>query len=349
MVLTFALMGAAICGIALTPSYHSIGPAAPILVLVWRLLQGFSLGGELGPATAFLIEAAPAARRGFYGSLQYSAQAFSAFLAGLVGFCLSSGLSTQSLSAWGWRIAFLLGGVVVPIGLVIRRSLPETLSRSETTSPSRPAIDRSYMAVAILGFVILSPTTIRVYVRDYLTTYVQATLSMDQKVAFAMTMVSYLAGCFTFPISGWLSDRVGRKPIMVAFTGLYALMTIPAFLAIIHFRSAVILYMLTTALTVIAALAVGPVMTAITESLPQRARAGMLGTVYAVEAAVFGSLTQLAVAWLTGTTRNALVPAWVMTVATLLGLAAMIALPESAPVAVAKAEGKVDIRGRIPN
>ncbi len=137
MVLTFLLMGIAICGIALTHSYRSIGLAAPIMVLGWRLLQGFALGGEMGPTAAFLVEAAPPARRGFYGSLQFSAQAFSGFAAGLVGFGLSSVLDAQSLDNWGWRGAFMIGATVVPVGLVIRRSSPETLHAPRFTIVAR--------------------------------------------------------------------------------------------------------------------------------------------------------------------------------------------------------------------
>ena len=121
-------------GLALTPSYRSIGLAAPVLVIAWRLLQGFSVGGEVGPSLAYLVEAAPPARRGLYCSLQPMTADAAAFCAGLVGVALSSALTPQQLDEFGWRIAFLLGAAIVPVGLALRQALPETLAGAEPAS-----------------------------------------------------------------------------------------------------------------------------------------------------------------------------------------------------------------------
>ena len=126
MLFTFGLMGFAMIGLALTPPYVSIGLAAPVLVVVFRLLQGFALGGEVGPATAFLMEAAPPQRRGLYVSLQTATQQLGILVSGLVGVGISSALTPEQLTAWGWRVAMLLGASVVPFALVMRRRLPET-------------------------------------------------------------------------------------------------------------------------------------------------------------------------------------------------------------------------------
>src|SRR5580700_1163578 len=107
MVLSFALMGIAITGLALTPSYTAIGMAAPILFVFFRLVQGFALGGEVGPTTAYLLEAAPPLKRGFYASLQFGTQDLSVLFAGIVGYVLANTLSPAALGDWGWRIAFL--------------------------------------------------------------------------------------------------------------------------------------------------------------------------------------------------------------------------------------------------
>ena len=130
MVLSFSLMGVAITGLALTPSYSTIGFAAPVLVILFRMLQGFALGGEVGPTTAFLLEAAPPERRGFYTAFQYWTQNVSILISGLVGLELANTLSEQQLQDFGWRIAFLLGAAIVPVGLLMRRNLPETFARS---------------------------------------------------------------------------------------------------------------------------------------------------------------------------------------------------------------------------
>src|SRR6476660_7425925 len=127
MVLTFALMGVAITGLALTPPHSMIGVAAPILVIFFRMLQGFALGGEVGPTTAFLMEAAPPERRGFYTAFQSWTQHLAVLISGLVGYALANILNERQLQDYGWRIAFLIGSVIVPFGLMVRRNLPETL------------------------------------------------------------------------------------------------------------------------------------------------------------------------------------------------------------------------------
>src|SRR5580765_8244072 len=130
MIFSFTLMGVAIVGLALTPSYGMIGPLAPALVLLFRLVQGFALGGEVGPTTAFMAEAAPLHRRGLYLSMQYATQDAAVLIAGIVGASLSATLSAQQLQDWGWRAAMLLGASIVPFGLLVRRALPETLGQA---------------------------------------------------------------------------------------------------------------------------------------------------------------------------------------------------------------------------
>src|SRR6185312_9461508 len=127
MLLSFALMGVAIIGLASTPSYAAIGVAAPIIVVTMRLVQGFALGGEVGPAMAFLIEAAPSRTRGLVGSWQSASQSVASLVGGFVGVFVAMMMAPAMVEIWGWRIAFWLGALVLPVGLIIRRSLPETL------------------------------------------------------------------------------------------------------------------------------------------------------------------------------------------------------------------------------
>ena len=129
MILSFSIMGVAMTGLALTPSYAAIGLAAPILAIFFRLLQGFALGGEVGPNIAYLMEAAPLNRRGLYISLNFASADFAVLVAGLVGFGLASVLTAGQLEAWGWRVAMLLGAGIVPLGLRLRNTLVETLPR----------------------------------------------------------------------------------------------------------------------------------------------------------------------------------------------------------------------------
>lgn len=330
MVLTFALMGVAITGLALTPPYSKIGVAAPILVILFRMLQGFALGGEVGPTTAFLLEAAPPERRGFYTAFQSWTQHLSVLISGLVGYSLSNLLTEQQLQDFGWRIAFLLGTIIVPFGLVVRRTLPETLH-----GPGRAAHEsvsvRPYLPVAVIGVTLLGSGTIGTYVSNYMTTYAIATLHMPARIAFAPTIVFGLTGVVFDLMSGALSDRLGRKPVMLVPGTLLIASILPAFRAIAHYRTTVALVGATGVLSMLLCVATVPMITWLTESLPPSIRSGGVAVVYAVAIATFGGTTQYIVAWLISRTGSPLAPAWYWTAAAGVGLAGMLAARESAP------------------
>src|SRR5262249_59215459 len=168
-------MGVAIVGLALTPSYAVIGAAAPAIVLLFRLLQGFALGGEVGPTTAFMAEAAPPEKRGLYLSMQYATQDGAVLTAGLVGTFLATHLNEEKLTAWGWRGAMLLGATAVPFGLLLRRTLPETFERAsapaaEVAAPAETKT-RPYLRIIVLGLMMLTAGTIGSYTLNYMTTY----------------------------------------------------------------------------------------------------------------------------------------------------------------------------------
>jgi MHS family citrate/tricarballylate:H+ symporter-like MFS transporter len=337
MILSFSLMGVAIIGLALTPPHSMIGIAAPILVVFFRMLQGFALGGEVGPTTAFLLEAAPQERRGFYTSFQSWSQHLSILISGLVGFGLANTLSEQQLQGFGWRVAFLVGAAVVPFGLIVRRSLPETFHAPEGSKPERTSL-RPHMLVAVLGIMLLASATIGAYITSYMTTYAIATLHMPANVAFAATVVVGLCGVAFDLVSGALSDRIGRKPMMLVPGVLLLVSILPAFYLIAHYRTAATLLGATAVLSSLVALSSCPVVTWLTESLPAAIRSSGVAIVYAVSIAAFGGTTQYAVTWLIKLTGNALTPAWYWTAAMIIGIAAMIATRESAPLKAAKPE-----------
>lgn len=337
MILSFSLMGVAIIGLALTPPHSMIGIAAPMLVVFFRMLQGFALGGEVGPTTAFLLEAAPQERRGFYTSFQSWSQHLSILISGLVGFGLANTLSEQQLQDFGWRIAFLVGAAVVPFGLIVRRSLPETFHAPEGSKPERTSL-RPHMSVAVLGVMLLASGTIGAYITNYMTTYAIATLHMGTNVAFAATVVVGLCGVAFDLVSGSLSDRIGRKPMMLVPGVLLLVSILPAFYVISHYRTTATLLGATAVLSSLVALSTCPVVTWLTESLPAAIRSSGVAIVYAVSIAAFGGTTQYAVTWLIKVTGNALMPAWYWTAATIIGIAAMIATRESAPLKAAKPE-----------
>ncbi|MEJ0040343.1 MAG: MFS transporter [Gammaproteobacteria bacterium] len=324
MMLSFSLMGAAILGLALTPSYAQIGFAAPLLLLVFRLIQGFALGGEVGPSTAYLIEAAPQDRRGFYVSIQYATQGVAILTAGLVGFGLSSALSPEALETWGWRVAFLLGATIVPVGLYIRRNLSETL---DDTRAAVAPVARQKMSplLVVLALLMLGSNTIGTYVMNYMNTYAQDALKLPAQLAFGATIA--MGSCYAIAslVGGWLSDRIGARRVMLsALVGMLCL-AVPAFVWLNDLRTAVALYTVTAVLTFLGTLACVGVMISIAATLPKASRSGGIAMLYAGAVAVFGGTAQLIVKWLSDVTASPIAPAWYLSIALIAGGIAMFA------------------------
>jgi len=339
MILSFTLMGVAIIAMALIPSYARIGIAAPILAVLARMVQGFSLGGEVGPTTAYLLESAPLHRRGFVVAWQAASQAIAATLAGLVGLILASTLSASALTDYGWRIAFLLGAVTLPVGLWMRRGLPETLHEPEhhtvapaTKTASVYATFRQNARVIVLGLIVLASGTIGTYLFNYLTTFAQSTLKMTPTIAFAGTFAQNVISLFAVLFGGWLSDRIGRRPVMIYPRFLFLILLLPAFYWIVEARSAAALIVGSAILSLLSSVGGGAFYAALTESLPKRIRGGAFATIYAFSIALFGGTTQLVVTWLIHVTGNPMAPAYYWLVAATIGTAAAMAIIESAPV-----------------
>jgi MFS transporter, MHS family, citrate/tricarballylate:H+ symporter len=326
MVLSFALMGIGIVGLALTPSYAAIGLAGPVLLVLFRLLQGFALGGEVGPSTAYLIEVAPDHRRGLYVSLQYATQDVAVLAAGLVGFALSNVLAPQDLDDWGWRAAFLLGAAIVPVGLRMRRNLPESLDdRDVAESPLVPR------RLVVLGLALLAAGTIGSYVIDYMTTYAEDTLQLSVSAAFGATIVTGLCNVCVEPLCGMLSDRFGRRPVSLIGAALLLPTVIPAFILVNWLHSSLALYGATALLTILQCFFSVPVLISVAEGLPKAIRSGALAIIYAVSIAVFGGSAQFIVKLLIDQTGSKLAPGLYLFLAISVGLGAMLLMHETAP------------------
>ncbi len=329
MVLSFSLMGLAITGLALTPSRAAIGIAAPILVVFFRLLQGFALGGEVGPTTAYLLEAAPPMKRGFYASLQFGTQDLSVLFAGIVGYVLANTLSPAALGDWGWRIAFLIGAAVVPFALAVRRTLPETFeANSAPATPFTPELWR----MASLGFVLLMTISAAYFVIDYMTTFAEDTLHISTAVAFIATVSLGLTGMVFDVLGGILSDRFGRKAVTLTAGAVYVVAIYPIYYAIIHLGSAVALIIGAGLLGALQGLYAPPILIGLTEGIPREIRSGALSLIYAIAMSISGFGTQVAVKALITYTGSSFAPAAFMTVAIAIGVTAMFFVRETAPV-----------------
>ena len=334
MQLSFGLMGLSVVGLAITPSHRTIGIAAPILVIIFRLIQGFAVGGEVGPSTAFLVESAPPGKRGLYVSLQYLGQDGAILAAGLMGVLISAITTPEGLVVWGWRVAFLVGALIIPIGLILRRSLVETLTEDDSNPQASSQSAHSRWAtfrVAALGLMLIASGTTVGFLLNYMTSYATTTLGMAPGIAFGATVAAGLAGLVFDPIGGWLSDRFGRRPVMIAPRLLLLAVTLPCFALVAHLRTPAALLGATALMAGINSTATAAVLAGVSEALPKRSRSGTLGIIYSAAVCVFGGSAQFVVTWLTIISHNVLAPAWYMMAGVLVGLIAMVCLKESAP------------------
>jgi len=327
MILTFSMMGIAMTGLALTPSYAVAGMAAPLTAVFFRLLQGFALGGEVGPNIAYLMEAAPPGRRGLYISLNFATADLAVMIAGLIGFGLASVLSGPQLDAWGWRVAFLVGASIVPLGLRLRRTLVETLpASSEADKATTP--NRMIILLAAAGLFIIAGATISNYTLEYLTTYAQSTLHMAVPTAFAATIILGVIGVFGDLAGGWLADRFGPKRVLVGPWMLLIVLIVPVFHILNQTRTASALLASTAILTLFHILGSTPAVLLFVQALPARVRAGATGIVYALAIAFFGGTTQLFETLLIRWTNNPVAPGWYMMAAVIVALAGALLIPE---------------------
>jgi MFS family permease len=338
MILSFTMIGASIIAMALIPPYSMIGIAAPILAIVARMVQGFSLGGEIGSNTAFLLEAAPVEQRGLIVSWQGASQYGALMIGGAVGVILSKALPHAALDAYGWRIAFLLGAATLPFGLWLRHRLPETLHETEsiTAMPaadgSRWALARGHWRLILIGLVVLACATVGSYVLVYIGTYAQETLHMSATSGFVAETAGNLTSVLAVLIGGWQSDRIGRWRVNVGWNLFFLATIYPMFYWLSTARTEFALTAAVIVLSVGVAAASGSFYAALSESLPKTIRGAGFGTIYSFSIAAFGGTTQLVITWLIHVTGNPLAPAWYLTGAAAIAQIALMLLPESAPV-----------------
>lgn len=276
--------------VAVTPAYETIGVAAPLLVILARLVQGFSAGGEFGSSTAFLVEHMPG-RRGFIASWQFASQGLSAVLAAGFGALLTSVMSPADLQAWGWRIPFFFGVLIGPVGLYIRNHMEDAGAppAGKDSSPIREVLLRHKLAM-LLGMGALAVSTAINYLIIYMPTYVVKTLNMPASVGFIASLVGSLSVMVLTPIAGAISDRIGRTTHMIT-VNLVLLVTIyPTFYILTNYPTPGVIIAAVFVVATLKSLYYGPLAALMAELLPAETRATGLGLGYNIGVTLFGGM-----------------------------------------------------------
>ncbi|MGF6394697.1 MFS transporter [Pseudomonas plecoglossicida] len=338
MILTAALITLGTVGVAITPSYETIGIAAPIFVVVCRLLQGLALGGELGPATSLLIEAAPAGRRGFYASWQVASQGLAVAVGGLLGVLLSLSLSAEQLGSWGWRVPFLVSLVLIPLVVYMRKSLPETHEGEKDRSGSAIVVEvlRHHKKTLLIGVMLFSSIAVASQIGNYMVSYAVQVLKLPAAVAQSSVLIGGLVTFVFSLIGGYLSDHYGRRVTNILPRVALAILIVPLFLWLTGSPSLVTLLTVNAVIAALTAMFGAAGIVQVPELLPIAIRSTGLSIAYAFGAAIFGGSTQFVVTWLIAATGSAMAPAWYLVGISVLSLVAMRMVPESRNINIQK-------------
>ncbi|MFS0718604.1 MFS transporter [Arthrobacter sp. 1P04PC] len=305
---TVMLMGAGSLLIAISPTYDQVGLLSPVLLVLARLLQGLSTGGEFAASSTFLVESAPTGRRGFFSSFLYIGATLGNVIAIALVAALVAGLPDDAMHSWGWRIPFVVGTLGAVAGLFIRRFAEETLAVAEepglagaaATRAARPSafeFMRTHPKECLLVFAINAAPTLFFYVfSSYLPTYAHITVGFDMKNALVVGLISLSYFALLQPVMGVLSDRIGRKPLLLVFGGGFTLLTIPLLNALQNsFLSLLLVQM--AALTLLACYT-SITSTVMCELFPARIRAAGIGLPYALGVALVGGTGPYVATWL---------------------------------------------------
>ncbi len=326
--LLIVLMAAGTVALGLTPSYASIGIGAPIIIVAARILQGISVGGEFASATAMLVEYAPPSRKLFYGSFQMVSQSFAVTFAAGCAFLLTALLSPAHLHAWGWRLPFLLGGLVGPIGFYIRRRVAESpeFVRLRQTMPARQRAPIALLlghhlprVLCAIG-VILAGTASTYLWNFYLPVYATHTLGLPATAPLLGVVAGGLLGMIINPLSGKLADRVGAYAVFLPPVILAGVLALPMFAFIVGHPTRLNLFALQVGATLVLGWMAGPMPGLLAGMFPTEVRSTGMALSYNVSVTLFGGLAPFTVTFITRLTHSSMSPAYYLTAAAALSL-----------------------------
>lgn len=330
LTLTIMTMAVGTAIIAFAPPYSAIGIGAPLLILCGRVLQGFSAGGEAGSAAAFLIEHAPEQHKGQYASWLQASMAISNILAALVATLVTLLLEPEQIGEWGWRIPFIIGLSIAPVGLWIRKTLEETplfieeqKTRQTPHKQETPLLKlfRQYTKPLLLGIGISVLWAISIYTMIiYFPIYLQRVLHFASHQAFigSLTGNCFMVVCCVF--SGGLSDRIGKYKIMASGAVLLFLCSYPLLLLLDHFHNIATLIIVQSLFCILISLFVGVVPSALSELFPVAVRSSGMSVAYNIAVTIFGGFAPAVLTWLSENTGTRFAPAWYVMPACLVAL-----------------------------
>ncbi|MGE4092506.1 MAG: MFS transporter [Candidatus Binatia bacterium] len=314
--LIIGMMTLSMAMLAFAPPYAAIGLAAPLIIVLARLLQGFATGGEFASATSFLVESAPLHRRGLYGSLQMVGQSIAALGGAGAGVLVTRGLTPEQVDSWGWRLPFIFGLLIGPVGVYIRRHVTETEEFREARQkpqeqPTLGTVLSRHLRGVLVTFGLVICGTISYYViLVYMPTFAKTQLNIPLNQGFVAQVIGLVCMTIVIPLCGAWSDRIGRKPILLGVTVAYLLVLVPFFTWIHANPSFGNLAFMQIILCGLAGAFSGPISTAVAEQFPAGVRSTGLALAYNMAVMMFGGFAQFIVTWLLETTGSPVAPAY---------------------------------------
>jgi len=318
LIVTLAIMASGTLLIVLVPGYASIGLLAPALVLIGRLLQGFSAGAELGGVSVYLAEMATPGHKGFYASWQSASQQVAIVVAAALGFALNEWLSAAEIAQWGWRIPFAVGCMIIPVIFLLRRNLQET--EEFAAREHRPTMKQVLATLAansgmvLFGMLMVAMTTTAFYmITVYAPTFGKTVLQLSTGDALLVTLLTAVSNFIWLPIGGTLSDRFGRKPLLLAMSLMTVITAYPALTYLA--QSPTFGHMLEVLLwfSFLYGMYNGAMIPALTEIMPVEVRVAGFSLAYSLATALFGGFTPAISTWMIHVTNDKASPAyWMM-------------------------------------
>jgi MFS family permease len=334
LIVTLALMSVGTLAIALLPGYASLGLMAPLLVVISRLIQGFSAGVELGGVSVYLSEIATPGHKGFYVAWQSGSQQVAIVFAALLGVLLHQTLSPETMAAWGWRIPLLVGCAIIPFLFLIRRSLQETeaflsMRRHPTTTQIFASVAKNWQIV-LLGMMMVIMTTVSFYlITAYTPTYGRKVLHLTEVASLVVTLCVGLSNLLWLPLAGALSDRVGRRPLLIVCTVAALVTAYPAMSWLVASPSFGHMLIVELWLSFLYGSYNGAMVVYLTEVMPADVRTSGFSLAYSLATVVGGMTPAICTALIEQTGDGAMPGAW-MAGAAAVGLIATLLIPRQA-------------------